>query len=114
MVLGHESFRVTNSPVEGAALNELPKLNSKMLATSQAGGSVCTLEAPSIRGVVAYSKALSQSFCKAFARWYLGFYGLPRIMPLASIRSTWFWFNVTVAIIRQAHRLHRQVPALAR
>lgn len=107
----NESIRVTNSPVEGATPNKSLKLNSKMLEVSQAGGPMYTLESSYISGVVAQSKALSQS--KAFARWYLGFCGLPRIVNLASISRAWFWLSVTVATIRQARRFHRQVPAPA-
>lgn len=62
-----KSFRMATRPVEGAALNEFPKLTDKTLSISQAGGPVCALEAPFIYqwgGCLVKSSEPEQSFCK--------------------------------------------------
>lgn len=102
---------MTNSPVEGATLNKFPKLNSKMLEISQAGGPMYTLESSYYQwcGCPIKSSEPEQSFCKVVS-WVLW---AVQIVNLASISRAWFWLSVTVATIRQARRFHKQVPAPA-
>ena len=75
-----KSFSVTNSPVEGAVLNNLPKSNVKYLTLAKQVVPVCILEAPFINRWLPSQKLRARA--KLLQGGILGFVGCPGLCSL--------------------------------